>query len=62
MSRSIGDPDYKSYIPGAKVDAFFIWPEGHNQVHLLDELVYLMLLNCYYLILSCFMINNYNKL
>jgi hypothetical protein len=33
VSRSIGDPDYKSYIPGAKVDAFFIWPEGHDQVH-----------------------------
>ena len=32
VSRSIGDPDYKSFQPGEKVDAFFIWPEGHNQV------------------------------
>lgn len=33
VSRSIGDPDYKSFIPGEKVDAFFIWPDGHDQVH-----------------------------
>jgi hypothetical protein len=32
VSRSIGDPDYKSFIPGEKVDAFFIWPDGHDQV------------------------------
>ena len=32
VSRSIGDPDYKSFQPGEKVDAFFIWPEGHDQV------------------------------
>lgn len=27
-----GDPDYKSFTPGAPVDAFFAWPEGHDQV------------------------------
>ena len=32
MSRSIGDPDYKSFVPGAKLEAFFLWPEGHDQV------------------------------
>lgn len=32
VSRSIGDPDYKSFVPGEKVDAFFIWPDGHDQV------------------------------
>ena len=32
VSRSIGDPDYKSICPGNRVDAFFLWPEGHDQV------------------------------
>ena len=33
ISRSIGDPDYKTICPGERVDAFFLWPEGHDQVH-----------------------------
>ena len=32
VSRSFGDPDYKRFIPGAIVDAYFLWPENHNQV------------------------------
>ena len=32
VSRSIGDPDYKSFIPGEKVNAYFLWPETHDQV------------------------------
>ena len=32
VSRSIGDPDYKSFLPGVKVDAFFAWPDDHDQV------------------------------
>ena len=39
VSRSIGDPDYKSFIPGEKVDAFFIWPDGHDQVFLGDLVI-----------------------
>ncbi len=34
VSRSIGDPDYKGFTPGAKVDAYFGWPDGHEQVSL----------------------------
>ena len=33
VSRSIGDPDYKSFSPGVKVDAFFAWPDDHDQVY-----------------------------
>ena len=33
VSRSIGDPDYKTFQPGIKKsDGFFIWPDGHDQV------------------------------
>ena len=32
VSRSIGDPDYKTVQPGERVDAFFLWPDGHDQV------------------------------
>jgi hypothetical protein len=39
VSRSIGDPDYKNFVPGEKVDAFFNWPEGHDQVVPVPELV-----------------------
>jgi serine/threonine protein phosphatase PrpC len=39
VSRSIGDPDYKSFTPGEKVDAFFLWPEGHDQVFLADLVI-----------------------
>lgn len=33
VSRSIGDPDYKQFTPGAVVDAYFMWPDNHNQVN-----------------------------
>jgi len=36
VSRSFGDPDYKRFTPGAIVDAYFLWPENHNQVSLFD--------------------------
>lgn len=39
VSRSIGDPDYKSFTPGEKVDAFFLWPEEHDQVFLADLVI-----------------------
>lgn len=32
VSRSIGDPDYKNFIPGAKVTKYFDWPKDHDQV------------------------------
>ena len=32
VSRSIGDPDYKNFIPGQNVTAWFDWPQGHEQV------------------------------
>jgi serine/threonine protein phosphatase PrpC len=34
VSRSIGDPDYKGFVPGEKVDAYFGWPDGHKPVSL----------------------------
>jgi serine/threonine protein phosphatase PrpC len=39
VSRSIGDPDYKSFVPGAPVDAFFSWPDGHQRVFLADLVI-----------------------
>lgn len=39
VSRSIGDPDYKSFQPGAKVDSCFLWPENHNQVFMADLVI-----------------------
>lgn len=39
VSRSIGDPDYKSFVPGARVDAFFNWPENHTQVFMADLVI-----------------------
>ena len=34
VSRSIGDPDYKTFQPGIKKsDGFFIWQDGHDQVY-----------------------------
>ncbi len=41
VSRSIGDPDYKGFIPGAKVDAFFGWPPGHDEVNMSTAFVVL---------------------
>jgi hypothetical protein len=32
VSRSIGDPDYKGFTPGEKVDSCFLWPEDHDMV------------------------------
>jgi len=39
VSRSIGDPDYKGFVPGEKVEALFCWPEGHTQVFMADLVV-----------------------
>ena len=39
VSRSIGDPDYKGFVPGEKVDALFNWPEGHSQVFMADLVI-----------------------
>ena len=44
VSRSIGDPDYKTFQPGIKKsDGFFIWPDGHDQVYCHTFLFYLSL-------------------
>ena len=34
VSRSIGDTLYKYFTPGEKVDVYFNWPEGHDEVWL----------------------------
>lgn len=39
VSRSIGDPDYKRFVPHEKVDALFNWPEGHNQSFAADLVI-----------------------
>lgn len=39
VSRSIGDPDYKTFVPGAPVEAFFSWPEGHTQIFMADLVI-----------------------
>jgi serine/threonine protein phosphatase PrpC len=40
VSRSIGDPDYKSFIPGEKVsDPFFIWPKDHDGIFHADLVI-----------------------
>lgn len=39
VSRSIGDPDYKNFQPGAKVDACFLWPDNHNQIFMADLVI-----------------------
>ena len=39
VTRSIGDPDYKRFTPGAKVDAFFSWPDGHDQSFYADLVI-----------------------
>ena len=39
VSRSIGDPDYKNFIPDKKVDALFNWPEGHNESFAADLVI-----------------------
>ena len=39
VSRSIGDPDYKRFMPHAKVDALFNWPDDHNESFAADLVV-----------------------
>jgi serine/threonine protein phosphatase PrpC len=40
VSRSIGDPDYKGFVPGAKADdSFFLWPQGHDQIFQADLVI-----------------------
>ena len=39
VSRSIGDPDYKRFIPHEKVEALFNWPEDHNQSFAADLVI-----------------------
>ena len=39
VSRSIGDPDYKGFTPGAKVDAYFGWPQDHNEIFYADLVI-----------------------
>lgn len=39
VSRSIGDPDYKGFVPGEVVNAFFSWPEGHSEVFMGDLVI-----------------------
>ena len=39
VSRSIGDPDYKGFVPGEVVEAFFSWPEGHSKIFQADLVI-----------------------
>ena len=39
VSRSIGDPDYKRFVPHEKVDALFNWPDDHNQSFAADLVI-----------------------
>ena len=39
VSRSIGDPDYKRFIPNEKVESLFNWPEGHEEVFAADLVI-----------------------
>lgn len=40
VSRSIGDPDYKGFTPGAKAtDAYFPWPDSHDQIFHADLVI-----------------------
>lgn len=39
VSRSIGDPDYKSFTPGEVVTAPFLWPKDHNQIFYADLVI-----------------------
>ena len=42
VSRSIGDPDYKRFTPGALVSSPFSWPATHDQVSWLSVCKYNM--------------------
>lgn len=40
VSRSIGDPDYKRFIPGAVVNSpYFLWPQGHDSIFHADLVI-----------------------
>jgi serine/threonine protein phosphatase PrpC len=39
VSRSIGDPDYKGFVSGKKVDAYFNWPDNHDQIFYADLVI-----------------------
>lgn len=40
VSRSIGDPAYKGFTPGAEVDDdFFFWPDDHNRIFYADPVI-----------------------
>jgi len=39
VSRSIGDPDYKRFVPNEKVDALFNWPAGHKESFAADLVI-----------------------
>lgn len=39
VSRSIGDPDYKGFIPGEKVDLCLAWPKDHSETFSQDLII-----------------------
>jgi serine/threonine protein phosphatase PrpC len=39
VTRSIGDPDYKSVIPGQPVTHWFPWPDGHDKIFNADLVI-----------------------
>lgn len=39
VSRSIGDPIYKNFIPGQVVQEYFCWPEGHDMIFEADLVI-----------------------
>lgn len=39
VSRSIGDPDYKGFVPGQKVDLCLNWPKDHDKTFVHDLII-----------------------
>lgn len=39
VSRSIGDPDYKGFAPGEKVDLCLPWPKNHSEIFSNDLII-----------------------
>jgi serine/threonine protein phosphatase PrpC len=39
VSRSIGDPDYKGFVPGEVVNECLAWPPGHDRTFSGDLLI-----------------------
>lgn len=39
VSRSIGDCDYKNFVPGETVLSSFMWPDDHNQIFYADPVI-----------------------